>query len=213
MLDTPQEVIDRARSLWYVSSNQYTDTLALEDYNLYRKKIANEIMQKVNEWFFTSTITTPTVVWQNKYSLTDTVNNIKINKIDSVYIDGEKATKIDGTGISEENKENLSSSYYVKNDYIYIYPSPTEIVNIKMEAAITPWTLAIADTDEDMPEEARELISLWMIVDIYKRRGLLNEASFAFTAFNNEMGDLIASLTDRVSSPETYTVPNLDYYA
>jgi len=213
MFATPQDVINRARSLAYVSSSQYTDTIALEDYNLYRKKIANEIMQKVNEGFFTSSITTPTIIWQNRYSLEDTVNWIKINKIDGVFVNWKKAIKIDGENMSEEEKEKQAfPSFYIKNNYLYLYPTPSEIGELRMEAAITPWELALTDTDTDMPEEARELIALAMIVDVYKRRGLLNEASFAFSSYQNLLSEVIGILTDRVGVPETVTMPNLDFY-
>tara|TARA_R110002051_G_C8610591_1_gene481822 strand:+ start:740 stop:853 length:114 start_codon:yes stop_codon:yes gene_type:complete len=34
-----QQIIDRARRLGYVSSNQYNDTQAIEDFNIVRNKL------------------------------------------------------------------------------------------------------------------------------------------------------------------------------
>jgi len=220
MLTTPNDVIKRARSLAYVSSSQYTDGLWLQDYNIIRSELSNYIMQSVNEAYFEETITSTTVVWQNEYTLTDTSSWIDVNKVAEVSVEDsswvyKKYKKQNLEALSKDvsqYEKTTTPFYYISGDSVFIYPTPTEPTNIKLKVWLTPTDLTIDETDTLFPDVYREVIVLWLIVNIYKRRGLLNEASFAFTAFNNARTEMIMALTNRVSVPELYSQPNLDYY-
>lgn len=222
MLTTPQTVIDRARSLWYVSSNQYTDAIALEDYNIVRQLLSNYIMSAVNEGFFGDTITTTAVVGQNEYTLTDDTSSVKVNKVNEIWIkynSGDnyiKATKVDeGTQSSLLSTYNGSPVFFIKSDSVFIYPAVEDLnvtAWIRMEVDLTPGDLTIAAADTLFPREHKNVIALWMIPLIYQRRGLINEANNAKAVFESSRSDMVMELTDRVGVPENVTFPSLSYY-
>lgn len=221
MLTTPQTVIDRARSLWYVSSNQYTDTIALEDYNIIRQLLSNYIMSSVNEWFFDDVVKTAAVVWQNEYTLTDDTNNIRINKISDVFIkyktgeEYQKASKIDQDWPTDFINYTGLPIYYIEADSVFIYPAIENIdvaEGVKINVSLTPVDLIISAADTLFPREHKNVISLWMIPLIYQRRGMMNESNNAKAIFENAKLDMIGELTDRVNVPETVTFPDLSYY-
>ena len=229
---TPQDVIDRARSLWYVSSSQYSDTKALQDYNIVRQDLSNLIMQDVNENYFSDIIRTDWVIDQNEYALTDATNNVDVNKIEDVFIkyndtnEYVKAYKQNKDYLrkemSEYNTTQSSSNpfYYVFADSIFIYPAITTDDNwganvtnwIKLEVWLTPTELAIGDTDSLFPAEYRHLIALWMLPYIYQRKWLVWESNNSSATFENWKTDMILSLTDRVSVPQSLTLPDLTYF-
>jgi len=233
-LSTPQAVIDRARRLGYTSVGQYSDEVALEDYNIVRSELSNLIMQNVNENYFSEIIRTTWVASQNEYALTDDINNVDVNKIENVRIkysdDWEyvRATKQNKDNLNKEldyYNENQSESnpfYYVFADSIFIYPAITNeddlwveqnVTNwVKLEVSLTPTELIITDTDTLFPREYTHIIALWMLYYIYQRKGLINEANNAQGIYNNAQTELIIALSDRVSVPQEIATPNLDYY-
>lgn len=224
MLTTPQMVIDRARSLWYVSSSQYSDTNALEDYNIVRSQLSNQIMQNVNENYFSEILKTTWVVGQNEYALTDDVNSVNINKVEDVFIkytatgDYVKCTKTDKDSLQYDLDEyntrqaNTSPFYYVFADSVFIYPAITDLAVtewVKVEVAITPSDLAISDTDTLFPREYRSVLALWMLPLIYQRRWLINEAANANRVFTEAADNMVFNLSDRVSVPQNLIMPDL----
>ena len=226
MLTTPQNVIDRARGLWYVSSSQYTDAKALEDYNIVRSELSNLIMQNVNEKYFTIPIVTEAVIDQNEYTLTDDTNEVDVNKVENVYIqytatgDYIKAYKENrdrlpkDLSLYNETQSETNPFYFISLDSVYIYPASKEDVTnwVKLITSLTPQELLIWETDSDFPREYRHIIALWMLPYIYQRRGLINEANNAEAVYQNEITNMILALSDRVSVPQESMIPNLSYY-
>ena len=233
-LITPQNVIDRARTLWYVSSSQYNDTRALEDYNIIRLELANLIMQNVNENYFSDIIRTNWVAEQNEYALTDNVNWIDVNKIEKVYIkytdawDYVQAYKQNKDSLKEEmsyyndTQSETNPFYYIFADSIYVYPYiineddlwvPQDVTNwVKLEVSLTPTELEISDTDTLFPREYTHTIALWMLAMIYQRKWLIQESNNAQQSYINAQTEMIIALSDRVSVPQQVVTPNLDYY-
>ena len=234
-LTTPQNVIDRARRLGYTSIAQYSDDVALEDYNIVRSELSNLIQQNVNENYFSEIIRTTWVAGQNEYALTDSVNKVDVNKIEDVFIkyttDWEyvKAYKQNKDSLKKEmdyyndNQSESNPFYYIFADSVFIYPTITNEDDlgvpqnvpywVKLDVALTPTELAISDTDTLFPREYTHIIALWMLYYIYQRKGLINEANNAQQIYINAQTELIIALSDRVSVPQTITTPNLDYYS
>ena len=224
ILETPQDVINRARWLWFISAAQYTDAKALEDYNIKRQELSNLIMQNVNENYFSKTIATDLVEGQNKYSLTDDDNEIKINKVEEVFIayteEFEKADKVDQDRLSydlsyyNENQNESSPFYFLFWDEVRIYPAAKEEVVgwLKMKVSLSPYALAIADVDDLFPSDYMFVIALGMLPIIYQRRGLISESRVAQAEYESAKTDLILLLSDRVSVPSEIVAPNLSEY-
>lgn len=227
MLNTPQQVIDRARSLWYVSSSQYSDAKSLEDYNIVRRELSNLIMQNVDENYFTETILTLWIVWQNEYALTDDINSIDVNKIQTVWIKYEATWEYVEANLINEDRLNKSLEeyeeqqsttnpfYFISWDSLHIYPSikDTNVTEwIKVVASLTPYDLAISDTETLFPREHRHVISLGMLPMIYQRKWLIPEADNAMQKYQIAITEMILDLTDRVSTPQEVKIPDLSYY-
>lgn len=223
-----QWIIDRARSLWYVSQAQYSNAKALEDFNTIYKLICSTIMQQINEYYFSDEIVGDYFNDRNEYLLKDDVNGINVNKVNSVWVkysnDGDfvKAIKKDKSEMKEdhdyynETTSEIAPFYYIYDDSVFIYPKPAEYVvwGLKLDASLTPIDLTIEWVESDilLSVEYHYLIAEWMLQYIYQRRGLLNEKNNAKAEFDNSMTDLILLLSDRNSGTTTITPENIDYY-
>ena len=226
MLTTPQQIIDRARSLWYVSISQYSDAKALEDFNIVRTELSNLIIQNVNEKFFTNTISADAVIDQNEYSLTDDENEVDVNKIEDVYIKYSttwnyiKAYKENRDRLPKDlslynnSQSELSPFFFISGDSVFIYPATKDDITawVKLVTSLTPPDLIISATDNYFPREYTHIIALWMLPYIYQRRGLINESNNAESVYQNEITNMILALSDRVSVPQEVVMPSLSYY-
>jgi len=216
---TIQEIITRARSLCYTNTVQYSDTQAIEDFNIIYRNMCNSITQEVNEDFFWDIFKTDTVVWQSEYSLPTTV--FKISEV-SIKESGEYKKAINtslnslpnDTDYYKINQSTTSPIYEIKDESIFIYPSPIEEITdwIKMRAIITPpllplwWTILI-------PDEYHYIIAQWMQGFIYKRRGKINEKNDAMIEYNWLKEEMLFTLSDRKNTPTNNSLPNLSFYA
>jgi hypothetical protein len=192
MFTTPQQVIDRARILGYISSGQFNDTIALQEFNIQYLALANLITQDVDEDFFSEIITSTAVVAQNEYTLKDDTNNIDVNKIGTVDIAYKaidnyvRATRVYRTtlpSVAEQmNYQTSAPVFYILDDSVFIYPAPTVEVakGIRLGASLTPSPLLIGGTiTSSFPQEWRHLIADGMLPVIYQKRGLTNEKNDA----------------------------------
>jgi hypothetical protein len=131
-----QAIIDRARRLGYVSSSQYSDAKALEDFNIIRRKLGKIFIQRLDEDYFFDILTQDSVLGQTEYGLNDTTNNIEIDKVKSVFVK-ESSTATDYTPAVEvytdeldkdlswyaENQPTSSPIYHISDESIFIYPA------------------------------------------------------------------------------------------
>ncbi len=222
-LTTPQAIINRARGLWSISSGQYQDEAALEDFNAVHKLVCWRINSEIDEDYFTDFLTSDIAANQNEYALTDTTNSININKVAKVEVKKtatsgytEFALKDEGSLSRplEDHNSSANSFYFILDDSAFIYWAPTEGIAgwLRITASLSPTDLAIADTTILLEETYREIIVAWLLPYIYQRKGKLNEKQFAADEFENKLSELIVTLSDRTSTPQEVVTPNLDYY-
>ncbi len=220
---TPQTVINRARRLWYVSAAQYPDATALEDFNIVYKLICNTIISEVDEDYFSDFVTVPFESARNEYQLYD--DNVDINKVQKVevrYSDTENFKEIKlgdkdwlANSLEEYNDEGTTPFYFVFDNSVFVYPAPTAAqtsAEIRMNVSLTPTDLLIWDNITFLEDAHRSLLADGQLPYIYQSRGLLNEKNDAQASFDAKLTDLIFTLSDRVSTPQEITIPNLSYF-
>lgn len=227
----PLDVINRARSLWYVAKAQYWDDKALEDLNVVYKMVCMLIIQNVDENYFSDFITTTLIAGQNEYVLEDETNWIKVDKIGDVFVKyssdweyikcerKEKATLSKDLEWYNETQSQLNPFYFIYDKSIFIYPAlpagDDNVVKwIKLNAALTPIDLLIDWIEDDILLESafHYILAEWMLPLIYQRRGLLNEKQAAQNSFDEQLTEMLIRLSDRTNWPTTFEMPNLSYF-
>ena len=212
-----QAIVDRARRLTYLSSTQYNDTRAIEDFNIVYKDLTSRITYEVNEDFFWDKFTANLVNGQSEYLLPETVSKISwliINywagNIRATEIDGNDSTKLTAT------YTETAPIYYIKENSVFILPEPTtdETGGLVLEGIKEATSLALIDISSSViiPDEYHHLIAEGMKGYIYQSRGLISEKNDAVGSYENSISEMISALTDRTLNPTTGTLPNLDYY-
>jgi len=202
-----QQIIDRARRLAYVSSSQYDDTKAIEDFNVIYSDVVNQINTQVNELYFWDKFITTSVVWQNEYTIP-----ANVSKIDKLLVDGKTYTEVDKNWLDESV---ASEVYYIADESVFIFPTPSTSIDIQIEGVKKAIPLLITDTEESVivPTEFHYIISQWITSYIYQGRWMLNEKTYSVNGYNLEISNLVASLTDRNLTPSNWNLPDLSYYS
>lgn len=223
-----QQIIDRARRLWYVSSNQYSDAQALEDFNIVRKKLWKILVQRVNEDFFFDILTTDLIADQSEYNLYDDTNNIEVDKLQEVYVkydsaatEHTKATLVNKDDLDRdltwyaENQPESDPIYYVADESVFIYPKGKGVSGgLKYHATLKLNDLVISDSEESILIDAPELLADGLLPYVYQSRGLLNEKNDAKASYENSVSEYVELLSDRISTTQEVELPDneLLYY-
>ena len=223
-----QSIINRARRLWYISSNQYTDAEALEDFNIVRSKLGKVINQRVDEDFFFDILTTDLIASQSEYNLFDDTNDIVVDKLQDVYVKYDataaqhtKATLVDKDNLDKdlnwyaENQPQSNPIYYVADESVFVYPEGTAVTGgLQYHATLKLNDLLITATEEEILIDAPELLADGMLPYIYQKRGLLNEKNDAKVSYENSVSEYIELLSDRISTTQEIETPedSLTYY-
>lgn len=220
---TWQQLIDRARRLWYVDIYQYTDAQAEEDMNIVQEDIANTIITEVWEDFFWDIFTTDLVQNQNEYTLPS--NMYKLNWVSILWSSAStEYTKLDTKYPYTEARDistyenTWDKFYYIADWSVFIYPKPTENIvwwlKLYWIKEINNITKTSAETDIlnwRIPTKFHYLIAHWMLEYIYQQRGMLNEANVARNKYLAERSKLVEYLWDRLDVILVWSNPNLDY--
>ena len=222
---TIQEIIDRARRLCYVSSSQYSNTLALEDMNIIYNDLTQSITQELDEDFFFDDLYTDLKVREDEYVLTDSVNNIYINKVKSVFVkyepnevDYTEALQVskDDFFVRKSNASKNNPIFYIADNSIFLYPEGEQVVEkwLKVDVIVKPIEITLATDERDIliASEFRYIIIEWMKEYIYQSRGLLNEANQSRQIYLQKKNEMINLLTDRWPTPSVWTLPDLTFY-
>lgn len=223
-----QQIIDRARRLWYVSSNQYNDTQALEDFNIVRKKLWKILVQRVNEDFFFDILTTDLIADQSEYNLYDDTNNIEVDKLQEVYVkydstatEHTKATLVNKDDLDKdltwyaENQPESDPIYYVADESVFIYPKGKGVTGgLKYHATLKLNDLLITDDKNSILIDAPELLADGLLPYVYQSRGLLNEKNDAKASYEESVSEYVELLSDRISTTQEVELPDneLLYY-
>ena len=220
---TVQEIINRARRLYYTNSVQYTDAQAIEDFNIIYKDLCNSITQEVNEDFFWDIFKTDTAASQSEYTLDTTVN--KVENLSIIYEDWWDYVTVTQRELSslpfdaeyyQENQNKSNPFYEIKDESIFIYPYPDDIISnwLKMRAIITPSSLTISDTTLLLPDRYHYIITEWLSQFIYQSRWKISEKNDSINNYNNKKEEMLFQLTDRNNQPTDNILPyNLSKYA
>ena len=127
-----QEIIDRGRKLWYVSSTQYNDTISTQDFNIIYQDLVGKIIQRVNEDFFWDKLQATTIDNQEEYSLDSRVFKVKdvLIKYDSTddYFTPVREEFIDRLNKDaswyKTNQSKDDPFYIIADESIFLYPAP-----------------------------------------------------------------------------------------
>jgi len=222
-----QDLVNRARRLWYVDIAQYSDNVAIEDFNIIYQDIADTIVN-LQEDYFWDYFVADMVNWQNEYTLpnnltwdyTELYKSIWISTkydIDSKYI---KAKRTSPNNLDndltyyEDTQSKFSPMYHISDNSYFIYPKPTKAVTswIKVYWIKTLKDLLITDTvlfAWKIPSKFYSIISLGMLESIYQIRWMINEANNAKQRYELAKKELINAITPRDYWIMEMTTPNL----
>lgn len=154
---TVNNIIEMARDLINVDSNQLTDTQAVRYLNIAYHDIETQIVSQLWEDFFWDSFTADTVQNQNEYKLpipdatTSWLN--KIDRVEVKYLSTDTYKTLSRTD-SISNYTQMSSEWYknnqstasaffdVKDWSIFIYPKPSEAVTGWL---VLSWPITLID--------------------------------------------------------------------
>lgn len=217
---TAQKYIDRAMRLnWWIDTNQYTPTQAIEDLNVVYHQIEDYITSKIWEWFFWDIWTAlTTVIWQSEYSIPviSSGNYDWMPKVESVSIkytanwDFIPAREVDRSTILQEydldyyqvNQSQWDPIFFVADNSIFIFPVPQEAVSewIKFYWIKSLIDLTSTTTEANMfwwkiPTKYFYLLSDWMSQFIKRTQWKEADAEASKNIFENE---ILPKLIDRL---------------
>lgn len=229
---TTQEIVNRARRLWGVSSWQYSDANAIEDLNVIYHDLENDIVTKIREDYFWDFFITDTVVWQSEYTLPQWIWEwwTELEKWDWVFVDYwdwfVKARRLSQNWLEKDDsyyKDYQSTTdpfYYIKDESLFVFPSPKEAVTwwLKMEWIKWLSDLTISSTEADVfnwkiPVKFHPVIALWMLEYIYQSRWMINEASNSMNIYALKKSEIIRQLQDRDYMPVEVQDINLSNFS
>ncbi len=161
-----QSIIDKARRQSHASSVNYTNDDALLDLNNRRSDMIGRIQSEVDEgWYWTWAIPdTGLSADQNEYNIkkVNVGDTWRINQIDGVsvkYKTDDEYIPLDSVHPSSLDYDldyyktyAGKPFYFIKDESIFIYPSPTEDVSdgIKIYCVLQPNDVTLTSTEEDI---------------------------------------------------------------
>lgn len=222
-----ENLVERARRLWYVDSSQYNNSQAIEDFNIIYQDIANTIVN-LQEDYFWDFFNSDIIDGQVEYNLPDNLTWWFTSLYKTVWISVKYDTNSDyikAKRISPNNLDNdldfyaktqskFSPVYHISDNSYFIYPEPDKTVTgwIKIYWIKTLKDLIITDTElfaGKIPSKFYSVISLWMLEFIYQARWMLNEANNAKQRYEIAKKELINSISPRDYWITEITTPNL----
>ena len=105
----------------------------------------------------------------------------------------------------------------ISDKSIFIYPAPKESVVwwLKIQASRDLYELDLTMTQDDIliVKGYSELLTIWMLIDIYRERNLLNEKNDAVAEYNTSMDRMLKDLAMRKTTFVTWNRPNLSRFS
>ena len=223
------EIVALARVLTHTDSDQVTDAQALIYTNIVYKKIASEIVQRIDESYFWDLFTTDTVVGQTEYVLpiadATTIGLRKITRCEIKHKSTDTfrslvpADTIASYPVATDELEAQSSVdrwfFDIRDGSMFVYPSPEEAVTgwLQIGVITTLADLTSATTSGNIYPNNSELrdyhdvISIGMKQYIFSAEGQTNEKNDSINEFNAKLDDLIEILRDRWFNPVVAELP------
>ena len=212
-------IITLSRTLTHTDSDQISDSQALDYLNIVYKKIASEIVMKIDEDYFWDIFETDTVANQNEYVL-PLANNLtawfkKITRVELKYSATDSArTLVSSDTIANykdtvdrlDNDISTANAFYdIKDGSIFIYPAPKQ--------AVTDWLVINAITtlvdlvswgsessiypNNSELREYHDVLAVWMKQYIFSQQWLINEKNDAINEYRLVLDQLLDTLKDR----------------
>lgn len=227
-----QQIIDRAIRLSHTDSDNYTNTMALEDLNLAYQELVDEIVSITKGDYFWDTGKTTTAIWQSEYvaeKLGLEPNDLDIKKINKVFIkytDGQEyptQLKYVAPTLLEAHPDYYKDTqpttdpfFYIQDNSIFIYPAPTEVVNWWLELFVIhkPADLAIdwEEADIEIPTQFHKVLSDKLMVYIYESQNKINESQVALQNYDRGIDKMTTFMKARYNNPVNKVITNLDSY-
>lgn len=205
--------LTRARNLYSVDSNQYTDANALIDINsLIREAI---LMRKTNWDIWVSNL----VNGQDEYRVTELIGtpDVDIINVDKLFINyGSKlvkATPISYYEVDEDTTGSVMNPLYYSNDNsVFIIPTPEADVTsgVKIHARYTPGDIALTDDDSviKLPSQIVDVIfeeGLAYYVEMSKKN--YSDAKNLQWAYKQRLSKVNAMISDKIREPRPNNLP------
>ena len=220
-------IFARARRLVNVNSVQWTDADMLLDANVIYHDIIETIANAVWEDLMIRAFWADTVTGQTWYDLQEATALItwhkKIKRVSVQYSSTDTYPKV--LNEVSQNGLPLSLEYYAENtapadaffflnwNKIHIFPAPSEdiIEAIEIKSAITPIDLVNwwAEALNLIPRQFHDTLVQGMIQFELQHLGKINEKNDAINNYERLKNDLVTKLSDRVTAPLVWLLPNL----
>ena len=222
-------IFARARRRINVNSVQWTDADMLLDANTVYHDMIETIINAVWEDLFMRSFKSDTVIGQTWYDLQEATSILpwhkKIKRIEVFY----KSTDLYPKVLNEvsQNGLPLSLDYYAENtapadaffflnwNKAHIFPAPTEeiIEWVDIISAITPIDLVLgwAEALNLIPRQFHNTIVEWMIQYELGHLGKIKEKNDAIANYERLKNEMVTFLSDRVTTPLVWLLPNLSH--
>lgn len=154
-MPTIQTEIDRVRTNSKIDDEQYEDSDAIMDFNKLVRELGVFAKENWDTW------TANLVNWQNEYKAdvllwTPNVDIVSVEKVYINYWEGEKSAEFKPYGTVDKTSTEYSKSspvFYVKDNSIFIFPTPEEDVTggFQWEFTYLLKDYDLTDNVEDIP--------------------------------------------------------------
>lgn len=223
------DIKTRARRLANVNSVQWNDTDIMLDINTVYQDLVETIVNEVGEDFFTARFYSDTYLNQSAYDLTKATATVewhkKIKRIGVRYSTANTyykvLTEINENSLEqaleyyEDNTSTEDAFFFVKGDKIHIFPKTTEEISqwIRIDSAITPVDLLNGGAEATIliPRQFHNLIVQGSMIYIFQHLGKINEKNDAINNYERLKAEMVTELSDRVTAPNYWMLPDLSY--
>ena len=226
---TVDQILNLTYSDTNTSTNQIDSSLVIGWMNISYHDLVETIKNEVDPNFFYDYFTTDLVSGQNEYVMqqpTDIqVGMDKVSQIGIKYattdnqftlLHSEDASNFQKTPEwYETNQPKSSPLYMLRDDSIFIYPTPTTDVagGLRVHGIYTPIDLVSggAESTIKFDRQFHEGIAIGARRNIYARRSMPEMETDAINKFNEFKSRMVKSLRRRNSEPRKVQIPNLTH--
>jgi len=223
------QIIAKARRQAHTNATSYTDADAIIDLNDVYQDIIWDIVTYIDEDYFwdKSTVTPP--IWQSEYPILEIwvwANAKKILQVNKVFIKYSatdayytKVTRVNPTQLTKDtqyyadNQNPANPFYYIEDDSLFIFPTPTQTVTNWLEIFVItePPALDINSLEADiiLPKRFHDLIAIWLKQYIFGQFKQLNEKNDAYNEYISKKKLMLKQMRNRDQWEISITTPNL----
>ena len=212
------------------STNDLSDSKAVEILNRAYYKVVNTLRKNVDEDFMSDVFLTNLVTGKYEYSFDtrwdDANNRTPITKVTKVFVKyGEKFVQAKPFALSDQGYDDTiletlvstASPIYKVVDYsIFLFPTPlTDVTNwLKVYWYYDPIPLTINTTEANIwvPPSHHDMIISHMRYMYYEHIQQLDKRTASYNDMLIAEARMIGELSDRISEPSEMTMPDLTFF-